>query len=68
MDELVKLVSEKTGVSEELSRQAVEIVIGFLKQKLPAPLAGQIDNLFDGVDLDDLGDLPEGLGGLFGQK
>jgi hypothetical protein len=68
MDELVQLVSEQTGLSEEMSRQAVEIVMGFLKDKLPAPIAGQIDNLLDGADLDDLGDLAQGLGGLFGQK
>jgi hypothetical protein len=68
MDDLVQLVSEKTGLSEEMSRNVVEVVMGYLKEKLPAPIAGQIDNMLDGVDLDDLGDLAQGLGGLFGQK
>ena len=46
MDELVKLVSEKTGLSEEMAKMAVDTVIGFLKQKLPAPVASQIDGRY----------------------
>ncbi len=43
MDELVALVVKKTGLSEEVARKAVATVIDFLKKKLPAPVAGQID-------------------------
>jgi len=69
MDELVKLVSQKTGLSEELSRRAVEVVIGYLKTRLPAPLAGQIDALLGGAGAaGDLGSLVQGLGGMLGQK
>jgi len=32
MDELVKLVSQKTGLSEDLSREAVEVVLGVTAQ------------------------------------
>ena len=45
MDELVKLVSVKTGLSEEMSKVAVETVINYLKDKLPAPLATQLDTV-----------------------
>ena len=48
MDELIKRVSEKTGISEDQARSAVTTVLGFLKEKLPAPLAGQIDNAIGG--------------------
>ena len=48
MDELVKLVSQKTGISEQQAKAAVETVLTFLKQKLPAPIAGQIDGLLKG--------------------
>jgi hypothetical protein len=48
MEELVKLVAKKTGISEALAKQAIEIVLDFLKKKLPAPLAGQIDSVLSG--------------------
>ena len=47
MDELVQKISEETGLSEEQARKAAEVVVNFLKEKLPAPLAGQIDNLIE---------------------
>ncbi|MCB0164686.1 MAG: hypothetical protein KDI79_10685 [Anaerolineae bacterium] len=48
MDELVKLVSVKTGLSEEMSKVAVETVISHLKDKLPAPVAAQVDAAIGG--------------------
>ena len=67
MDELVQLVSQKTGLSEEMSRQAVEVVLEYLKEKLPEPIAGQLDNIVEGSEGLDLGDIAsKGLGGLFG--
>ena len=69
MDELVKMVSQKTGLSEEMARAAVEIVIGFLKEKLPAPIAGQIDSVLGGADLTKgVEDLAKGLGGILGKE
>jgi hypothetical protein len=62
MDELVKLVSQKAGIPEAQAKTAVETVIKFLKQKLPAPMAGQVDALLAGGKTDDL---VKGLGGLF---
>ena len=59
MDELVKLVSQKVGISEEQAQQAVTVVLGFLKDNLPAPIAAQVDAALKG-DL-------SGLGGLFGK-
>jgi hypothetical protein len=64
MDELIKLVTQKTGISEAQAKTAVETVLGFLKQKLPAPIAGQIDGILSG----NMPDLSKGLGGLFGGK
>jgi hypothetical protein len=69
MDELVKLVSQKLGVSEAVARQAVEIVVGFLKNKLPGPIASQIDAVMAGKTPDlDLGKGKGILSGLFGRK
>ena len=62
MDELVKQVQQRTGLSEEQARQAVETVISLLKERLPAPIAGQIDSVLAGGQ-NPLG----GLGGLLGR-
>ena len=63
MDELVKLVSQKTGISEDQARVAVETVIRFLKEKLPEPIAGRVDDVLSGEGAEGL---MKGLGGLLG--
>ncbi|HEX6241966.1 MAG TPA: hypothetical protein VFZ61_13750 [Polyangiales bacterium] len=75
MNELIALVVQKTGLSEQHAKLAVETVLGFLKTKLPAPIAGQIDGLLSGGGvagalggLGDLGGLAGGLGDMFGGK
>lgn len=65
MDELVKLVVQKTGISEEQARTAVTTVINFIKSKLPAGIAGQIDAVLAGGSVSKG---LEGLGGLLGKK
>jgi nucleoid DNA-binding protein len=47
MNEIVHLVAQKTGLSEEKAQQATEVVINYLKDKLPGPLASQL-NQFTG--------------------
>jgi hypothetical protein len=47
MNEIVQLVAQKTGLSEEKAQQATEVVINYLKDKLPGPLASQL-NQFTG--------------------
>ncbi len=64
MDELVKSVSQKTGLSEDQARAAAQATIDFLKTKLPAPVAGQIDSVLKGGGMPDLS---KGVGGLFGK-
>lgn len=66
MDELVKAVSEKTGLPEAQAQKAAEAVLDFLKEKLPAPLASQLDNLLENPEA---ADQAAGLlGNLFGKK
>ena len=67
MDELVKLVTKKTGIPEAQAKQAVEIVIGYLKKKLPAPVASQIDGILGG-GASQAADVAKGLGGLLKKK
>ncbi len=78
MDELIKQVSERAGISEAQAGTAVNTVVGFLKERLPAPLAGQVDTVLNssagaigtGIDAisDRAGDVLGGLGGMFGKK
>jgi len=62
MEELVKLVSEKTGLSKEMSETAVNIVVDYIKKKLPKPVAAQVDAVLGA------GNAMDALGGLFGGK
>ena len=70
MDELIKLVTEKAGISDEQATAAVKTALDFLKQKLPAPIAAQIDSLLAGGSgaTSSVASVAKGLGGLFGKK
>jgi hypothetical protein len=43
MKELVSLIVKKTGIPAAIAQTVVNMVVDFLKQKLPAPVAGRID-------------------------
>ncbi len=62
MDQLVKMVSERAGIDEGAASTAVDTVIGFLKDKLPGPIAAQLDSAAKGEKID----AGDALGGLFG--
>lgn len=65
MDELVELIVRKTGIPEETARKVVDVVLDYLKEKLPEPFAGSLDNFLEG---DSATDLLGSLGGLFSKK
>lgn len=69
MTEIVKLVSQKTGLDEAKAKQAVDTVMGYLRNKLPAPIASQIDGVLgDGGAQKGsrAGDVAKNIGGMFG--
>lgn len=75
MEQLIQTVAKAANISPEIAKIAVETVLKVLKQKLPAPIASQLDGLLDGtVSPDDLlkgssgGLLGRLFGGLFGKK
>ena len=68
MDELVKQVMKKAGISEKQAQLAVKTTLGFLKDKLPAPIASQVEGVLGGGKAPDLGDMGKKLGGLLGKK
>ncbi len=45
MNELVNLIVSKTGIPAATAQTVVNLVVDYLKKKLPAPIAGQIDGL-----------------------
>jgi hypothetical protein len=72
MDELVKQIVSKTGISEDQARSAADTVVGFLKSRLPDAVGGHLDSALGpaagalgGLDI---GSVTSSLGGLFGKK
>ncbi len=51
MDELYTLISKKTGLDKATSKMVVDMVIDFIKKKLPAPVAAQVDAVLSGEGL-----------------
>lgn len=71
MDQLIAMITEKTGLSADKAEEVVGMVIGFVKDKLPGPIGSQLDGLIGGgTDAGDGGDMMDnvkkGLGGLLG--
>jgi hypothetical protein len=74
MEELIKQVTERTGISEEQARTAVNTVLSHLKNALPASISSHLDSVIGGGTgaVGDLasraGDIVGGLGGMLGKK
>jgi hypothetical protein len=74
MDELINLVVQKTGISQDDARKAVEVIVNELKSRLPAPIASHVDAFIAGgmsgganTLASEAGEMLKGkLGGLFG--
>jgi uncharacterized protein (DUF2267 family) len=74
MDQLISEVTKRTGITDQQARDAVQSVVGFIKEKLPPGMASQIDALMAGqapdlsnVNLNDAGNIAKDLGGMFGK-
>jgi uncharacterized protein (DUF2267 family) len=74
MEELIRQVTERTGITEAQARTAVDTVMGYMRDKLPASMSGTIDgvlgggaNVAGGV-ADTAQNVLGGLGGMFGKK
>ena len=68
MEELIRRVSEKAGISEEQARSAVETVAEYLKERVPAPYSSYIDSFMSGGTGGGGGGLGGIIGGLFKNK
>jgi uncharacterized protein (DUF2267 family) len=65
MDELINIVAQKTGLAPDKARTAVDTVLGFMKDRLPAPIASQLEAALSGKGAD-IGDLTKGISGMMG--
>ena len=84
MNELVQLLQQKIGLSQDVAEKVVDTVVGFLKTKLPEPMASGLDSLLGGgasteaaagdaaADaggiMDKAKSMVAGLGGMLGNK
>lgn len=66
MEELYDLVVKKTGLPKDQAKMAVDVVVDFIKKKLPAPVAAQVDAVLGGKG--NVGAAADLLGGLLGGK
>ena len=48
MKELINTIVQKTGISQEDAQKTVQVMVGFLKTKMPGPFAAQLDSFLSG--------------------
>jgi uncharacterized protein (DUF2267 family) len=72
MNEIIQKLMEKTGLPEDKAAAAIQVVMGYLKDKLPGPVSAQVEGLLAGGGTagvtEKLGGLAQGLGGMLGKK
>jgi len=51
MDELKSQLMDKLGVDEGMASSAIDMVLGFVKDKLPEGAQGMIDSVANGDDI-----------------
>ena len=69
MENLIKMVSEKTGISEAQASTAVQTVVSFLKDKMPGGIGAQVESFINGGTgsvSDMAGGIKDKIGGMFG--
>ncbi|HEU5441751.1 MAG TPA: hypothetical protein VFU88_20885 [Ktedonobacterales bacterium] len=69
MDQLVNMVAQRAGISSDQAQKAVQTVLGFLKDKLPGPIASQLDSVVggQGTNVGQMGQQAMGgVGDMFG--
>ena len=66
MNELVNLIVKKTGIPQATAQTVVNLVVDYLKKKLPGPIGSQIDGLLSNdANVQQAENI---VGGLFGKK
>jgi uncharacterized protein (DUF2267 family) len=66
MQELIQQVAQRTGIPEDKAQVVVDTVVGYLKERLPGPMAAQLDNAVSGQSGEQGGGTMGAAKGLFG--
>ena len=61
MKELINAIVQKTGISEENAQKTVQVTLGFLKTKMPAPVATQLDSFLSPRPTSPVNPVPVGV-------
>ncbi len=72
MEQLIGQITQRTGISEQQARDAVETVATYLKAQLPTPLAVHVDGVLSGQSgqtiMEQGQEMLTNLGGMFGKQ
>ena len=67
MEELVKAITDRTGLPADQARSAAQAAVDFIKAKLPESMQGYVDMALNSGMADDVANQAGNmLGGLFG--
>jgi hypothetical protein len=66
MNELIEQLKSRVGLDDMKANSAAQTVIEFLKQRLPAPIASQVDSALSGGG--SMEGMKDALGGVFGKR
>jgi uncharacterized protein (DUF2267 family) len=66
MNELIEQLKSRVGLDDMKANSAAQTVIEFLKQRLPAPIASQVDSALAGGG--SMEGMKDALGGVFGKR
>lgn len=64
IDALKQQLMDKFGLDESAADQAIQMVLGFVKHKLPENMQGMVDTISKG-ETPDMGGLVDGIKGFF---
>jgi hypothetical protein len=65
VNELIEQLKSRVGLDDNKAHSAAQTVIEFLKQRLPGPIASQVESALSGGGVEGMKDT---LGGVFGKK
>jgi uncharacterized protein (DUF2267 family) len=65
VNELIEQLKSRVGLDDDKAHAAAETVLSFLKQRLPEPVASQLDGALSGQGAEGIAGK---IGGMFGKK